>query len=131
MIYDGSLLLLYLKIKDRYAIIGGMRTIKFILNNQLIDSSNISSGIWRELANGGGFKHIDITLIGDFTDNEAEQNIRALAFSGELAEYQLSFANDETLTGKFQITYYERIGEVSEIEQYAIGFASSGEIRYF
>lgn len=128
MLYSGSSLLLYLKIENNLLLIGGMRATKFSLHNQLIDSSNLESGIWRELVNGGGEKHVEISLIGSFSNSEAEQKIRKLAFNGNIAQYQISFANGEIITGGFQIKYYERFGEVKELEQYVLSLSSSREV---
>jgi len=130
VIYNGSLLLLHLKIKEQWQVIGGIRATKFSLNSNFVDSTNISSGIWRELLVGSGLKHVDIAANGSFSNSKAEQNIRNLAFTGDIIEYKISFASGENLIGKFQITYYEREGNVNEEERYAIGLASSGEMKY-
>ena len=87
------------------------------------------SGAWRELADGCGLKHMEITIAGSFSNSAAENEMRSLAFTGKLAEYKLSFANGDSLFGKFQITYYERMGEASEEERYMVSLSSSGELN--
>ena len=131
MIYDGSLVLLGLKIKNDYQLVGGMYTTKFELNNQLIKANNISSNNWRELLNNSGIRYLNITVSGVFSNSESEQAIKKLAFSGDLAEYKISFQSQESLVGKFKIKYYERIGSINEEEHYMIGLASSGTILTF
>jgi predicted secreted protein len=131
MLYDGSLLLLHLKIKNEFILVGGMSATKLVLSNKSIESSNLVSGAWRELADGGGLKHVDITIVGSFSNSAAEKEMRELAFSGKLAEYELSFANGDSLFGKFQITYYERMGEAGEEERYVMSLSSSGEYSWY
>ena len=130
MIYSGSLLLLELKVQDKWHVVGGMKVTKFVLNRQFIASNNISNGMWRELLEGAGLKAIEITATGSFSNSLAEQELSKIALEGESAEYRLSLASGKSLTGKFQITYYERIGEVNEEENYRINLASSGETIY-
>jgi predicted secreted protein len=130
-IYSGSLVLVYLNHELDWKLIGGMRTTSFSLNSELIDSSNIANDSWRELFNGGGLKSISISISGAFSDNEAERKIRKLAFLGELEKYKISFSNGETLVGKFQISYYQRIGDFNDEELYALKLESSGRIDFF
>ncbi len=125
--YNGALMLLKLKINDNWQVIGGMRTTRLLINRQSTESNNISSYAWKEIL-GSGLKQININATGIFTGNEAEKQIYKLAFSGDLAEYSLELADKESLQGKFQITHYDRFGDVDEEEGYSICLASSGEI---
>ena len=131
MVFSGSLVFLYLKIDNNWEIIGGMRNTSLSLNTQLIDSSNVSSSAWRKLQNASGLKHINIAAVGIFTDTKSHKMLRKMAFSSEAGEYKLSFPNGDNLIGHFQISHYERLGNVAEEECYQISFASSGEVNYF
>ena len=131
MIYNGSFLLLFLKIKDVYEAVGGVRLTKLIFANKLIDSSNISSGAWQNLVEGGGAKYVEVRCVGAFSNSKAEQKIAAFALSGEVAEYKIIFADKKSLKGCFQISYYERSGNINNEEQYVINLSSSGEIRWY
>lgn len=127
--YNGSLMLLKFKSKDAWQIIGGMRTTRFEVDNALIDSSNISSGAWQELVSNG-LKKINIEATGLFSNSIAEKEICNLAFTGELAEYKLEFADNLNLEGRFFLKDYIRFGDVDEEEAYSIRLLSSGEIKY-
>ena len=131
MIYNGSMMLLYLKKQESWQVIGGLRTSKFILNNKLIDASNLASENWRELMAKAALRYLDITITGAFVSSLAEQNIQQLAFNAEIAEYRLSFANGKYLCGNFQISNYEHLGNIDEEECYAINLSSSGKIDCF
>lgn len=56
--YSGSLVLLKVKKDTESIIIGGMRTTKFSLNNQMIDATNKGSGNWRELLPSSGITYV-------------------------------------------------------------------------
>ncbi len=130
MLYSGSLVLLSLKIRKNWQEIGGMRSTKVVINNQLIDASNISGGNWQELLDQAGLRQVNINGAGAFLNSEAEQAIQRLAFMFKIAEYKISFSNRDYLIGNFQISHYERLGDVDEEECYAIALASSGKIEY-
>jgi TP901-1 family phage major tail protein len=126
----GSLVLLKLKQNDKFVAIGGMRTTKFILNNKLIDASNIESGTWRELLEGSGISFVTITGEGIFTNSESEQIFKTCAFNNEIKEYELIFGNGERLIGKFHISSYERSGNHGEEETYSLMLESTGPIKF-
>lgn len=130
MLYNGSLVYLYLKYKEEWQEIGGLRNIRLAINNQLIDSSYISENSWRILSNEAGLRQITIKGLGSFSNSKAERDILKLVFRGGEAEYKLVFANMESLIGNFQISYYERFAEMDEEECYSISMESSGFIKY-
>ncbi len=130
MIYSGSLTILHVKLQDKWLLVGGMRITKLIMNSQLVDASNSSSGAWRELMDEAGVRRVNIIGSGAFSNSEAEKYIQKMAFAGKLAEYKLSFANNSELSGLFKINHYERSGEMNEIENYVISLESSANILF-
>lgn len=128
MIYDGSLVMLHLKMHGKWQALGGMRTTKLEINNQLIDASNYSNGPWREVLSEAGGRYVSISGSGAFTD--AEMNLEFLAMGNKIAEYKLSFANGSDLIGKFQISHYEHIGKIGMEENYILSLESSGRILF-
>jgi TP901-1 family phage major tail protein len=129
--YSGNLVLL--KIKDennKYQTIGGMRTTRFLLNNQLIDISNKTSGRWRDLLSGAGTSSVSITGSGVFTNSESEKLVRNAAFDHEKMNFIIIFGNGDKLVGSFVISTYERVGNISEEEVYNVALESSGKISY-
>ena len=96
----GSLFLL--KVGDgggpeTFTTVGGMRTTNFTLNNQAVDTTNKSSGQWRELLSGAGISSINISGSGVFTDDAAEETVRGYAFNNEIHNYQIAFGNGDVL----------------------------------
>ena len=107
-----------------------MRDTRLEVSSQLIDATHNSSGAWRELLPDAGLRYVNITGSGVFTDSGAEKKIQELVFLGEIAEYRLEFANSSSLTGNFQISHYERSGNVNSEENYVISLSSSGKIIF-
>ncbi len=126
----GSLMLIKVKIDDVYQIIGGLRTTRMVINNDLIDISSKSSGKWRTLLNGAGISSISISGGGLFTNSASEQLIREYAYNNEVAEYLLTFGNGEKVLGKFMINHYERSGNHQEEENYNLTLESTGKITW-
>ncbi len=128
MIYNGNLVSLFIMHNSQWILIGGAKITKFNFSNQAVEVNNCSNTPWQELLNKAGARKITISLSGSFSNSIAEQKIQNIAFSGELAEYKISFANLDNIIGKFQINYYERSGIVNEEENYSLGITSSGII---
>lgn len=128
--YSGSLVLLYLKSDERWNIVGGMRTTKFTLNNQLIDASICSDSPWKELHKESGLKQLIITISGAFSNSRAENDIQKYAFQGKIAEYRLVYPAGNSLSGNFQISNYHRVANVDEEESYSLSLVSSGQVFF-
>jgi TP901-1 family phage major tail protein len=130
---NGSLVLLKIGrglSPEQYITIGGMRTTKFLLNNQIIDSSHKESGKWRQLLFDAGISSVTIAGSGIFTDAQSEIILRQHAFANKPANFLLCFGNGDILTGIFIISSYERIGNYAEEEGYNLTLESAGEILY-
>ena len=128
--YAGKLVLLQIKIGDDYQVVGGMRTTKFIVNNNVIDISNKSSGRWRSVLSGAGIVSAAISCTGVFSNSKSEHIVRELAFNSECRDFKLYFGNADQIKGKFMISSYERTGDYLGEEQYGLTLESSGQITY-
>jgi len=129
--YSGNLVLLQLQdTAKQWVNIGGMRTTRFVLNNQLVDASHKESGTWRHTLAGAGIASISISGNGIFTDSEAEARLRTIAFANQTVTYRLCFGNGDHLCGLFAITSYERVGNLHEEESYSITLESAGAVSY-
>lgn len=115
---------------EQFDTVGGLRTSNLILNNHLLDSSNVTSGAWRKLLNGAGIQSLRISGNGIFTDSVAESTLCGYAFSNTVHNYQFIFANGDLITGPFVIAAYERAGNYDGEEAYSITLESAGAINY-
>lgn len=128
--YSGSLVLLKVKYGRDYEVVGGMRTTRFLLNNQIIDATHKESGKWRYLMDNVGTSSLSITGSGVFTDKQSESEVRKLAFDNRKASFLLTFGNGDKLEGEFIVSTYERSGNVSEEETYNVTLESAGKVEY-
>ncbi len=125
---NGSLVLLKIgrgMCPEHYVTIGGMRTTRFLLNNQLIDSSHKESGKWRQLLIGAGISAVSISGAGVFTDASSETMLRQYAFANRGANFCICFGNKDMLIGVFIISSYERLGNYGEEEGYHLTLESA------
>lgn len=115
---------------ELFTTIGGLRTASLILNNQLLDSSHVDSGEWKQLANSAGVKSLAVTGNGIFTDASSEEVLRQNAFASSVNKYQLFLANGDYVTGPFVVASYERSGSHDGAESYSIILESAGQIIF-
>lgn len=115
---------------ETFTTIGGLRTSKLVLNNQVVDTTNKDSGAWRQLLSGAGIRSMSISGSGVFTDSAAEETVRGYAFSNSINNYKFFFANGNTVTGAFQVTSYERAGNHDGEETYSLTLESAGSVTY-
>jgi len=115
---------------ETFTTVGGMRVTKFILNSQIVDSSNKDSGAWRQLLADAGTRFISISGNGIFTDSASEETVRQISFSNQQRNFQITFGNGDSLSGAFIISSYERSGEYNGEENYAMTLESAGVITF-
>ena len=114
---------------ETFTTIGGLRTSAIRLNNQILNATTLESGAWRQLA-GSGISAMSISGNGMFTDAASEGTVRGYAFAASVNNYQFFFANGDYVTGAFQVTAYERSGDINAEETFALTLESAGSITF-
>jgi TP901-1 family phage major tail protein len=127
-IYSGSLMLIKVKTAEGFKVIGGLKTTRMVLNQEMVEVSNKLSGNWRKLLAQSGISHLSISGGGIFTNSEAEKFVREHVMENKFLECQLVFGSGEFVDGLFQITNYERMGNYNEEENYNLTLESAGKI---
>jgi len=119
--------------------LGGMRSTSMSVNGETVDVTTKESGtfdatagndIGRVLLGNAGIRSMSISASGVFTDSASENTTRTTAFSGDIVNYDLIFADTSSAKGAFIITSYERAGEYNGEETYSLTLESSGTITY-
>ena len=119
--------------------LGGMRSTSMSINGETVDVTTKESGtfdatagndIGRVLLGNAGIRSMSISASGVFTDSASENTTRTSAFSGDIVNYDLIFADTSSAKGAFIITSYERAGEYNGEETYSLTLESSGTITY-
>lgn len=111
-----------------YATVAGLKTTQLAVNGDAVAITNKGSGGWRELLSGAGVRSVSVAASGIFTGSAAETQVKALALSGALEDYELSFESGERMQGKFLVTRLEYAGDFNGERNYTLALESSGEV---
>jgi len=113
-----------------FSTIGGLHTSGMKLDNQILNATNVESGIWKQLLGSAGIASLSISGSGLFTDSASEDTLLGYALSGSVNNYQFIFANGDMLSGPFLIATYERSGDYGAEEVYSLALESAGIITF-
>lgn len=111
-----------------FATVAGLKTTQLSINGDAVAITNKGSGGWRELLSGAGVRSVSVAASGIFTGSSAESEIRGLALSGTLQDYELSFESGERLRGEFLVTRLDYAGDFNGERNYTLALESSGEV---
>jgi TP901-1 family phage major tail protein len=111
-----------------YSTVAGLKTTQLSINGNAVEITNKGSGGWRELLSGAGVRSVSVAASGIFTGSAAEAQVKALALSGALESYQLSFESGDQMQGEFLVTRLEYAGDFNGERNYTIALESSGEV---
>jgi TP901-1 family phage major tail protein len=118
---DGS-------VPPAYATIAGLKTTQLAINGDAVAITNKGSGGWRELLSGAGVRSVSVAASGIFTGTTAEAQVRSLALSGALEDYELSFESGDRMRGQFLVSRLEYAGDFNGERNYTLALESSGEV---
>lgn len=130
---NGALVLIKIgdgAMTESFTTIGGLRTSSMVLNNQMLESTNVSTGQWKQLLNNSGIQSVSLSGSGLFTDSVAEDMMRQNALSSIIGNYRFYFANGDYMTGPFKVASYERSGNHNSEEIYSLILESAGTITF-
>ena len=111
-----------------FVTVAGLKTTQLSINGDAVAITNKGSGGWRELLSGAGVRSVSVAASGIFTGSSAEAQVRSLALTGDLQEYQLSFESGERMRGAFLVTRLEYAGDFNGERNYTLALESSGEV---
>jgi TP901-1 family phage major tail protein len=112
-----------------FVTVAGLKTTQLSINGDAVAITNKGSGGWRELLSGAGVRSVSVAASGIFTGSSAEAQVRSLALTGALQEYQLSFESGERMQGQFLVTRLEYAGDFNGERNYTLALESSGEVE--
>ncbi len=111
-----------------FVTVAGLKTTQLSINGDPVAITNKGSGGWRELLSGAGVRSVSVAASGIFTGSTAEAQVRGLALTGALENYQLSFESGERMQGQFVVTRLEYAGDFNGERNYTLALESSGEV---
>jgi len=111
-----------------FVTVAGLKTTQLSINGDAVAITNKGSGGWRELLSGAGVRSVSVAASGIFTGSGAEAQVRSLALTGGLQDYELSFESGERMQGQFLVTRLEYAGDFNGERNYTLALESSGEV---
>ena len=125
---------LLLKVDDgtsTFVTIAGLRTRRFSLNTEAVDTTHAeSAGRWRELLAGAGVKRASISGAGIFKDEVSDIIARQIFFDGIIRTWQVIVPAFGTITGLFQISALDYRGEHAGEVTFDISLESAGALTF-
>jgi TP901-1 family phage major tail protein len=114
-----------------FATIAGLRTKRLAFNSETVDVTDAdSAGRWRELLAGAGVQRASVSGSGIFKDQASDERLRAVFFSGEIAEWQLAIPDFGLVTGPLQITALEYSGSHDGEIAFEVALESAGALTF-
>jgi TP901-1 family phage major tail protein len=111
-----------------FTTVAGLKTTQLSINGDAVAITNKGSGGWRELLSGAGVRSVSVAASGIFTGSSAEAQVRSIALTGDLEEFELSFESGERMQGQFLVTRLEYAGDFNGERNYTLALESSGEV---
>lgn len=111
-----------------FATVAGLRTTQLSVNGEAVVVTNKDSGGWRQLLSGAGVRSVSVSGAGVFTGSAAEVRVKAIALSGVLDDYRLSFESGDSMTGRFLVTRLDYAGDFNGERSYTLSLESSGPV---
>jgi TP901-1 family phage major tail protein len=111
-----------------FTTVAGLKTTQLSINGDAVAITNKGSGGWRELLSGAGVRSVSVAASGIFTGSSAEAQVRSLALTGALDDYELSFESGERMQGQFLVSRLEYAGDFNGERNYTLALESSGEV---
>jgi len=113
---------------ETFTSVGGLRAKTFTFNNNTVDVSNATDGVWRKLLSAGGIRSMSVSGSGVFQNDTAVVDLEGYARDGTLQSMQLVMPNADQYAGEFQVTSFELSGEHDGEQTYSVSLESSGSI---
>lgn len=111
---------------EAFTTLGVARAVSMTLDNRPLDVTSMNAGGMQELDAQGGAQSLRIVLQGLFKNAQAEELLRAAAFSRTADNYVLYFPNGDTYKAAFVVESYVRTGSYDGLETFAATLARSG-----
>ncbi|WP_423141036.1 phage major tail protein, TP901-1 family [Parablastomonas sp. CN1-191] len=111
-----------------YRTVAGLRTTQMSITGETVVITSKDSGGWREILAGAGTRQVSVSAAGIFLGSDAENQLRDLAMTGQLAECELSFEDGAKLRGRFAVARLDYSGDFNGERNYTLTLESSGEV---
>ena len=125
---------LLLKLDDgtgAFVTVAGLRTRRFTLNTETVDTTHAeSAGRWRELLAGAGIKRASISGAGVFKDAASDAAMRQVFFDGLIRNWQVFIPDFGLMQGAFQISSLDYRADHAAEVTFDLSLESAGELIF-
>jgi len=111
-----------------YVDIGYMRSKSYTVNNETVDISNETDGVWRQLLEGAGNQSVSVSGSGVWTDGTHEAAMRLAAFNDTHELLRIIDGQGDIITGSFAISSFGNSAEHNAEVTYDITLESAGDV---
>ncbi|MEL6960741.1 MAG: phage major tail protein, TP901-1 family [Pseudomonadota bacterium] len=109
----------------------GLRATRISFNAETVDVTSLESvGGWREVLGGAGVKSAAISGSGVFKDDETDERIREVFFTGQTPDFQVIVPDFGTMEGPFLIASIEYAGSYNGEATYEMALSSAGQVTF-
>ncbi len=111
-----------------YVDIGHMRSKSYTVNNETVDISNETDGVWRQLLEGAGNQSVSVSGSGVWTKGTHEVAMRLAAFNDTHELLRIIDDHGDFITGSFAISSFGNSAEHNAEQAYEISLESAGDV---
>lgn len=117
--------------EGQFQTVAGLRATRLALNAETVDVTSLDSpGGWRELLAGAGVRSAALTGSGVFKDEDSDERMRALFFTGAIPACQVIVPGFGTIEGPFQIAAIDYAGSHDGEATFEVSLASAGALAF-
>lgn len=114
-----------------FVTVAGLRSRKLAFNSASVNITDAeSAGRWRELLAGAGIRQASIAGTGIFKDQQSDEDVRSIMFSGAIVDWEITIPDFGTVTGPFHISSLEYSGDHDGELTFDIGLESAGALAF-
>lgn len=127
-ISKGRTLLLKVGSGGSAVTVAAMRTTRFVVNGETVETTNKDSAGMRTLLDAAGVAKLTISASGLLSGSAQTTDFITKTLNRTIDAYRLEFDNGDVIEGSFQTTQFEAAGDYNGEQTYALTLESSGTL---
>ena len=108
--------------------VAAMRTTRFVVNGETVESTNKDSAGMRTLLDAAGVAKLTVSAAGLLSGSAQATDFITKTLNRTLDAYRLEFDNGDVIEGSFQTVQFEVAGDYNGEQTYALTLESSGSL---
>jgi predicted secreted protein len=108
--------------------VAAMRTTRFVVNGETVDTTNKESNGMRTLLDGAGVAKLTISAAGLLSGIAQSTDFITKTLNRTIDPYRLEFDNGDIIEGSFQCVSFEATGDYNGEQTYSLTLESSGTL---